>query len=447
METRREDAELSSLLKKQHALEILRELRVRGFEAYFVGGCVRDFLLKKNPKDFDIATNATPSEVEKIFPKTVPVGVQFGVMIVVKEDLPFEVATFRTDEGYLDGRHPTGVKFTDAREDAIRRDFTVNGLFYDPMEKRVLDWVEGQKDLKKKLIRAIGDPKKRFTEDKLRMLRAVRFASVLGFKVEPKTFAAIKKLAGGIKTVSHERVRDELIKMFTGPDPALALELLDKAGLLKHVLPEVERMKGVQQPRAYHPEGDVFRHTKLLLKQLKSPSLILAFGALLHDVGKPATFRRSDRIRFNGHEVVGARISDKILTRLRFSNADKESILACVEGHMRFKDVKSMKQSTLKRMMQRETFDVELEQHRVDCLASHGDISNWRFLKKKAKEFSREDIRPKPVLTGGDLLQMGFKPGPLIGRILRALEEAQLEEKINTADEARSWISDTFKPE
>ncbi len=446
METRRENAKLSSLSKKQHALEILRELRVRGFEAYFVGGCVRDLLLKKTPKDFDIATNATPTEVAKLFSRTVPVGAQFGVMIVVKDNISFEVATFRTDDGYRDGRHPTGVKFTDAREDAIRRDFTVNGLFYDPMEKRVLDWVEGQKDIKKKLIRAIGDPKKRFTEDNLRMLRAVRFASVLGFKVEPKTFTAVKKLAAGIKTVSQERVRDELIKMFTGPNPALALELLDKAGLLKHVLPEVERMKGVQQPRAYHPEGDVFRHTKLLLKQLKSPSLVLAFGALLHDVGKPATFRRSDRIRFNGHEVVGARISEKILTRLRFSNADKERILACVEGHMRFKDVKNMKQSTLKRMMQRETFEVELEQHRVDCLASHGDISNWRFLKKKVKEFSREDIRPKPALTGGDLLGMGFKPGPLIGRILRALEEAQLEEKIKTPDEARSWVCGTFKP-
>ena len=447
METRREDAELSGLLKKEYALEILRELRAHGFEAYFVGGCVRDLLLKKNPKDFDISTNATPPQVAKLFPKTVPVGAQFGVMIVVKDNQPFEVATFRTDDGYLDGRRPTGVKFTDAREDAVRRDFTVNGLFYDPLKKKVLDWVDGQKDLKKRVIRAIGDPKKRFTEDKLRMLRAVRFASVLGFKIDPKTFAAVKKLSPNIKVVSQERVRDELIKMFTGPQPALALELLDKAGLLKHVLPEVERMKGVQQPRAYHPEGDVFKHTKLLLKQLKSPSLTLAFGALLHDVGKPPTFRRLDRIRFNGHEVVGARITDKILTRLRFSNADKEQIIACVEGHMRFKDVKNMKQSTLKRMMQRDTFEVELEQHRVDCLASHGDISNWRFLKKKAKEFSREDVRPKPVLTGGDLLAMNFKPGPLIGRILRALEDMQLEGKIRTADEARSWVSDTFKPE
>jgi putative nucleotidyltransferase with HDIG domain len=437
METGRENAELSRLLKKQHALEILRELRARGFEAYFVGGCVRDLLLKKKPKDFDISTNATPAQVKALFPKTVPVGAQFGVMLVVKGEHPFEVATFRADKGYQDGRRPTAVAFTNAREDALRRDFTVNGLFYDPLARKVLDWVEGRTDLKRRVIRAIGDPKKRFTEDKLRMLRAVRFASVLGFKIEPKTLAAVKKLAPQIKVVSNERVRDELVKMFTGPRPALALELLDKSGLLKHVLPEVEKMKRVQQPKIYHPEGDVFKHTKLLLKQLKYPSLTLAFGALLHDVGKPPTFRRSDRIRFNGHESVGARI----LERLRFSNEDKAAIVACVEGHMRFKDVKRMRQSTLKRMMQRQTFETELEQHRIDCLASHGDISNWRFLRKKAREFSKEGIRPKPLLSGADLLALGYREGPIIGRLLRSLEDAQLEGKISSAEEARQWVS------
>ncbi len=445
METGRKNAELSGLLKKQHALEILRELRARGFEAYFVGGCVRDLLLKKKPKDFDISTSATPAQVEKIFPKTVPVGAKFGVMLVLKEGQPFEVATFRADKGYQDGRRPTGVRFTDAREDALRRDFTVNGLFYDPLGRKVLDWVQGQKDLKRKVIRAIGDAKKRFNEDKLRLLRAVRFASVLGFRIETKTLTALKKQAKGIGAVSQERVRDELVKMLTGPHPARSLELLDQTGLLKHILPEVERMKGVQQPRAYHPEGDVFRHTKLLLKQLKNASVTLAFGALLHDVGKPPTFKRADRIRFNGHDVVGARITEKILTRLRFSNEDKENIVACVEGHMRFKDVKKMKQSTLKRMMQRPTFETELEQHRVDCLASHGDISNWRFLKKKARQFGQETIRPRPLLTGKDLLQMGFEEGPLIGRILRALEETQLEGTLQSLEEARQWVFKTFQ--
>ena len=430
--------------KKALALKILQALRGAGYEAYFVGGCVRDLLLKKKPKDFDIASNATPSQVQALFPKTVPVGAQFGVMLVMSEGLPFEVATFRTDLGYQDGRRPSGVRFTEAKEDAVRRDFTVNGLFYDPISRKVMDWVDGRKDLKAKRIRAIGDPRKRFTEDKLRMLRAVRFASCLGFTIDPATLKAVRKLAPQIRVVSGERVRDELVKMFTGEHPALALRLLDKTGLLKYVLPEVEAMKGVQQPKAYHPEGDVFKHTLLLLDQLKRPDAVLAFGALLHDVGKPPTFRRSDRIRFNGHEVVGARMTDAILTRLRFSNDLKERIIACVEGHMRFKDVKRMKQSTLKKMMQRGTFVTELEQHRVDCLASHGDLSNWRFLKKKVREFGKETIKPKPLLSGKDLLQLGLAEGPKIGQILRAVEEAQLEGQLTTPEDALAWVKKNF---
>ena len=432
--------------KKNKALQILRTLRAHGHEAYFVGGCVRDLLLKKNPKDFDIASNATPEQVEKIFKKTIPVGAKFGVMLVVEGGENFEVATFRTDQGYADGRHPSAVRFTEAKEDAVRRDFTVNGLFYDPLKHRLMDWVGGQKDLKKKCLKAIGIPQKRFEEDKLRMLRAVRFASVLGFKIDPKTFKAIKKLAKKIRVVSHERVRDELIKMFTGPDPALALTLLDRSGLLKEVLPEVEKMKGVKQPRAFHPEGDVFRHTKLLMKQLKHPSVVLAFGCLLHDVGKPATFRRADRIRFNGHDRVGARMTDAILTRLRFSNDLKEEIVACVDGHMRFKDVKEMRESTLKKFMQRQTFETELEQHRIDCLASHGDLSNWRFLKKKIKTMSREELRPAPLIGGSDLLALGLEEGPKIGQLLRAVEEQQLEGRIRTKEEALVWIKTLLSP-
>lgn len=426
--------------KKQSALQIVHTLRDRGFQAHFVGGCVRDLLLKKDPKDFDVATDARPEQVAKLFKKTVPVGAKFGVMLVVIGGEHFEVATFRADKGYRDGRHPTGVRFTDAREDALRRDFTVNGLFYDPIGKQVLDWVGGQKDLKKKVLRAIGDPVKRFNEDKLRMLRAVRFASVLGFKIEPKTFKAIQKLRKKIAEVSRERVRDELIKMLTGPHPGLALTLLDKSGLLREVLPEIERMKGVAQPKAYHPEGDVFVHTKLLMEQLKNPALVLAWGCLLHDVGKPATYKRSDRIRFNGHDRVGARISDRILQRLRFPNDVREKIVACVEGHMRFKDVKNMRESTLKRFLQRETFQTELEQHRIDCLASHGDLSNWRFLKRKIKTLTREEIKPKPLLGGRDILGMGYAEGPLIGQILKAVEEAQLEGELSTKEEALQWV-------
>jgi poly(A) polymerase len=430
--------------KKALALQIAKTLKNRGYEAYFVGGCVRDLLLKKQPKDFDIATNAVPDEVADIFPKTIPVGAQFGVMIVLQDGHNFEVATFRKDKGYQDGRRPTGVQYTGAKEDAIRRDFTVNGLFYDPLQEQVLDWVDGQRDLRKRIIRAIGDPLTRFDEDKLRLLRAVRFASVLGFKIEAKTLKAIKKLAKKIHVVSMERVRDELIKMFTGPDPARALTLLDETGLLKEVLPEVHRMKGVKQPKEYHPEGDVFVHTKLLLKQLKNPPVVLAFGALLHDIGKPPTFKKAeDRIRFNGHDVVGARMAKVILERLRFSNDLKDQIVACVEGHMRFKDVKQMRESTLKRFMQRETFETELEQHRIDCLASHGDLSNWRFLRKKTKELSREEIKPTPLLTGTDLLRLGFKEGPVIGKVLRSLEEAQLERQILTREQALAWAKKT----
>jgi len=430
--------------KKKLALRIVKRLVGKGHEAYFVGGCVRDLLLKKNPKDFDIATDALPALIARYFPRTVPVGAQFGVMLVVEEGIPFEVATFRTDEGYVDGRHPSGVRFTSAREDALRRDFTVNGLFYDPIKRRVLDWVGGEKDLKKKKIRAIGNPARRFDEDKLRLLRAVRFASYLGFPIEPNTFKEIRRRARLISVVSQERVRDELVKMFTGPRPSEALVLLDRSGLLKEVLPELHKLKGVRQPKAFHPEGDAFAHMRLVMSHLKNASVELAFGCLLHDIGKPATFRRKDRIRFNGHEVVGARLAEKVLTRLRFSNELKDRVVACVEGHMRFKDVRSMRESTLKKFLQRPTFHTELEQHRIDCLSSHGDLTNWRFLKRKLKSLSAEEIRPKPLLGGRDLLDMGYSEGPLIGKILRSVEDQQLERRLLDKDGALKWVRKTF---
>lgn len=433
--------------KKDLAIQIVQTLRKNGHEAYFVGGSVRDLLLKKGAKDFDIATDAVPERVQKLFPRTVAVGAQFGVVVVVQGGENFEVATFRADKGYQDGRRPTSVEFTNAKEDAIRRDFTVNGLFYDPLTKKVHDWVGGKGDLKKKVIRAIGDPARRFEEDKLRMLRAVRFAATLGFKIEAKTFAAVKKRAKKIHEVSHERVRDELAKIFAGPDPARGLDLLDKSGLLQEVLPEVARMKGVQQPKQYHPEGDVFKHTRLLLSQLKNADPVLAWGCLLHDVGKPPTFKRLDRIRFNGHDVVGARMTEEILTRLRFPNDFKEKVVACVEGHMRFKDVKQMRESTLKKFLQRPTFETELEQHRIDCRASHGDLSNWRFLRKKIQDLSAEDIRPTPLLNGRDLMAMGFNEGPRIGQALRALEDAQLEGRVRTRGEAEDFVRKGDFPE
>lgn len=428
------------MTKQSLALRIVRTLRANGHQAYYVGGCVRDRLRGRQPKDYDIATDARPERVARLFDRTVGVGEQFGVMIVLSEGVPFEVATFRADAEYKDGRHPESVRFTDAREDALRRDFTVNGLFYDPVSRRVLDWVGGRRDIGARRIRAIGDPICRFDEDKLRMLRAVRFASVLGYTIEPKTAAAIRKRCAGIRWVSHERVRDELIKMFTGPAPARALMLLDRTGLLDKVLPEVSAMKGVRQPRRYHPEGDVFRHTRLLLEQLSRADTVLAFGCLLHDIGKPKTFERRDRIRFNGHDQVGARMTEELLTRLRFSGDLKKDIVACVEGHMRFKDVRQMRESTLKRFMRKETFRTELEQHRIDCRASHGDLSNWRFLRRKLKEFGSADLRPAPLVSGKDLLEAGYSQGPAIGQALRKIEELQLEGLLKSRPEALEWV-------
>ena len=431
---------INTMTKKALAASIVKTLRAKGHEAYFVGGCVRDMVLGKKPSDFDIASDAGPDLVRKYFRETIPVGQAFGVMIVRLEGHSFEVSTFRAESDYKDGRRPGRVDFTDAKEDALRRDFTVNGLYYDPAKKKILDWVSGVRDIRKKVLRTIGDPERRFKEDKLRLLRAVRFTANLGFRMEPRTLKAVRKMRRGIRVVSQERVRDELVKMLTGPNPALALDWLDRTGLLAEVLPEVEAMKGVAQPKQFHPEGDVFVHTRLLLKQLKHPSVILAFGCLLHDVGKPPTFRRAkDRIRFHGHDRVGARMADVILARLKFSNEQRNQIVACVDGHMRFKDAPHMREATLRKMFQRETFEVELEQHRIDCIASHGDLKIWRFLKKRWSGLSRSEIKPEPFLKGQDLVDMGHEPGPDFGRILREAEEKQLDGIWKNRGEALAW--------
>ncbi len=429
------------------AYEIARTLKTKGFTVYFAGGCVRDFLRNVEPKDFDIATTATPDQVEEIFPKTIPVGKQFGVMLVMQGPTPFEVATFRREGAYPDGRHPSQVSFTDPEEDARRRDFTVNGLFYDPFCEKVIDYVGGGQDLKKGLIRAIGDPQKRFEEDKLRLLRAVRFAANLGFSIEPETWKWIRELAPQIHKVSGERIRDELIKTFTrGEGAGRGLELLSESSLLKEILPEVEAMKGVEQPPEFHPEGDVFIHTRMLLEKLENPSPVLAFAALLHDVGKPPTFQvREGRIRFYEHSRVGAEMSEKILRRLRFSNEEIEAVVACVDNHMKFANVKEMREGKLKRFLSTVTFPTELELHRIDCESSHGLLDNFHFLKKKIIEFQQEELKPKPVLTGDDLKSLGMKPGPLMKPILEEAYELQLEKKIQTKEEACRWAADKVK--
>ncbi|MCX7827170.1 MAG: CCA tRNA nucleotidyltransferase [Verrucomicrobiae bacterium] len=418
----------------------MRRLRAVGHTAYFAGGCVRDMLRGVRPNDYDVATSATPEQVHSLFPRSFEVGARFGVMLVVTDTAQYEVATFRSDDAYEDGRRPVSVTFSTPEADARRRDFTVNGLFYDPIRERVLDYVGGRADIERRLIRCIGDPAARFGEDKLRLLRAVRFASTLGYEIEPATFAAIRQFAPDIKVVSAERIRDELIKIFTGPNAGRGLRLLDATGLLAVVLPEVAAMKGVEQPPEFHPEGDVFAHTCRMMDALREPSLTLAFGTLLHDVGKPPTFQRApDRIRFNEHDVVGARLTETILRRLRFPNDLIERVAACVENHMRLRHAMQMRKSKLKRLLVRPTFPDELEMHRLDCMASHADLTNYEFLKKAQAEIPPEAAAPKPLINGNDLAAMGMAPGPAMGKLLRQARELQLDEKLRSRDEALAW--------
>jgi poly(A) polymerase len=464
---------------QQHATHIVRELRNRGFQAYFAGGCVRDMLLGLAPTDYDVATDATPPEVMRIFPETFAVGAQFGVVLVplktptqakeawvgypggaprsgaapdeaVTSEHPnyVEVATFRNDGTYTDGRHPDRVSYaTDPKEDVQRRDFTINGLLMDPLEgNRVLDFVGGRDDLKAGIIRAIGDPERRFSEDKLRMLRAVRFAARFHYTIDPVTLAAIQRLAPAIEQVSRQRVRDELTKMLTEGSAREAFKLLDRTGLLKEVLPEIDRMHGVEQPPQFHPEGDVWIHTLLLLEKLPPKgSRTLAWGTLLHDVGKPPTFRVApDRIRFDGHVEVGIRMAEEICRRLHFSNEDTRQIAALVANHMRFADAERMKESTLKRFLRLPKFDEHLELHRMDCLSSHGDLSLYNFVRDRVQQTPAEEIRPPRLLSGEDLIALGYKAGPQFRDMLAAIEDAQLEGKLKSREEALEFVRREF---
>jgi poly(A) polymerase len=449
---------------KQHAGQIVRTLRERGHQAYFAGGCVRDLLLAREPADYDVATDATPRQVMQIFPETYAVGEQFGVVLVPlvlpverrppspatsnsDEKHTIEVATFRSDVGYSDGRHPDEVRFSkDPREDVERRDFTINGMMLDPATNEVLDFVGGREDLKAGIIRAIGDPERRFTEDKLRMLRAVRFAARFDYQVDPATMAAIQKLAPKIHQVSCERIREELTKMLTEGRARRAFRLLDESGLLREVLPEIVTMKGIEQPPQYHPEGDVFVHTLLLLDKLPAgTSKTLAWGALLHDVGKPPTFRVApDRIRFDGHVEVGVKMAAEICRRLRFSNSETEQILSLVDNHMRFADVLRMKQSTLKRFLRLPAFDEHLELHRMDVLSSNGNLDAYNYSREQLHAIPPEAIRPQPLVTGRDLIEAGYAPGPRFKEILSAIEDAQLEGRITSHEAAIEFIRQEF---
>ncbi len=430
---------------RESAIRVVQTLVNAGFQAVFAGGCVRDALLKVVPKDYDIATNARPDEVQKLFPKSVAVGAHFGVIIVRENGHQFDVATFRRDGNYLDGRRPDSVEFTSAEEDAKRRDFTVNGIFYDPLTQQHLDYVGGCDDLKARKLCAIGDAKSRFQEDHLRLLRAVRFATVLGFDIETNTWQAICELSAEIKLISPERVREELVKIFLHPQRVRGFDLLVDSGLMDAVLPEILVLKGCEQPPQFHPEGDVFVHTRIMLGLLPSEvSLPLVLAVLLHDIGKPATFQIDDtgRIRFNTHDKLGAEMTGEILRRLKFPNHVIEPAVEAVANHMVFKDVQKMRVSKLKRFMARPMFEDEMELHRVDCTSSHGMLDNYEFIRTKQEEFAAETepLIPTPLINGHDLMKRGIAPGPKLGELLTAIQNLQLEGTLHTQEEALDWL-------
>ena len=437
---------------------IVERLRDAGNQAYFAGGCVRDLLLGVEPKDYDVATSAVPEVVLASFAKTFAVGAHFGVILVVSpapdgSEIMTEVATFRNDGAYQDGRHPESVRFSkSAAEDVERRDFTINGMLLDPLRLRaignvadaVLDYVGGREDLEAGLVRAIGKPARRFAEDKLRMLRAVRFAARFGFAIETVTEDAIRAQAATIHQVSAERIRDELTRMLTEGHARPAFVMLERTGLLREVLPEVARMRGVEQPPAYHPEGDVWVHTLLLLEKLApGTAATLAWAALLHDIGKPATFVRApDRIRFNGHAEVGTRIAEAICRRLRFSNDETAQILSLVANHMRFGDVEKMKESTLKRFFRLPGFEQHLELHRIDCLSSHGLLHLYQYAKERFTQTPAEQVQPALLVTGRDLIEAGYAPGPHFKELLAIAEDAQLEGRITTREQGLAMLAE-----
>ena len=436
---------LANSSARESAVFILERLRREGYEAYLAGGCVRDMLLKKEPQDYDIATAARPEDIQRIFPNTLPVGAQFGVILVLIDGTPFEVASFRHDGPYLDGRHPSHVRYGSLEEDVRRRDFTINGMIYDPIDDRVIDLVDGQNDLERRVIRAIGNPQARFEEDRLRMIRALRFAAGLKFAIDPATFEAIRQSATAVTQVSWERIGDEVTRILTEGGARRGFELLDESGLLAALLPEIVAMKTTVQSPDYHPEGDVFAHTLLLLSHLDAPSETLAYGCLLHDVAKPVCIRQEgNRITFYGHTEQGVAMAEEILKRLKRGRAVWERVAYLVHNHLRPVQAPQMRLSTLKRFLREEGIDELLELARIDALSSNGDLQYYRFCTERLAQLKDEEIRPEPLLRGGDLIEMGFKPGPLFGQILHQVEDAQLGGELVTREDALAWVKNKF---
>jgi poly(A) polymerase len=430
---------------RAQAISIVQRLRGEGYECFLAGGCVRDMLLAREPQDYDIATSARPEDIQRIFPDTIPVGAQFGVILVLHDGAPFAVASFRHDGPYIDGRRPSAVRYGTLEEDIHRRDFTINGMVYDPLADRVIDLVGGQEDLRLGLIRAIGDPQARFEEDRLRMIRAVRFAASLKFDIDPPTFAAMQRQAPSIAVISGERIGEEISRILTEGGARRGFELLDESGLLKIILPEIVAMKGTAQTPDFHPEGDVFTHTMLLLSHLENPSETLAYGCLLHDVAKPICFRQQgQRITFYGHTERGAEMAEDILKRLKRGRAVWERVAYLVRNHLRQVQAPQMRLSTLKRFLREEGIEELLELARIDALSSNGDLSYYRFCQERRGALNDEEIRPEPLVRGADLIELGFKPGPQFKEILRQVEDAQLGGELRSRDEALEWIKTKF---
>ena len=436
---------------RNQAEKIVRRLKQSGFEAYFVGGCVRDFILGDVPGDYDIVTSARPDQVMAMFSHTVAIGAKFGVVAVIVEHHPYEVATFRSDDIYEDGRRPSHVYFSSAREDVFRRDFTVNGLLMDPATNEIIDYVNGRADIEKKIIRTIGDPDSRFNEDFLRMLRAIRFAANLDFVIEPATQRAIEKNAVKIKQISAERLQEELGKILTRGGSRRGFELMINTGILREILPEIDKLKGVEQPPRFHPEGDVWQHTLMMLELLPedgetNANLCLAWGTLLHDVGKPISRSEDENgVHFYGHVRQGEKIADEIMQRLKFSRAQREAVLNLIGQHMIFMNVQKMRPARLKRFLRVPDFDLHLELHRLDCLASHGMLDNHEFCRNQLENLAVEELHPPRLLTGDDLITLGFTPGKIIGEILRALEDEQMEGRVSSRDEAKIFVENNWK--
>jgi len=433
---------------EEYAQEVVNRLQKAGFIAYYAGGCVRDMLRGVAPVDYDIATSARPEQVQALFARTVAVGAHFGVVCVLLGGHEFQIATFRADGIYIDGRHPASVHYSSPRQDAERRDFTVNGMFYDPITRELIDFVDGREDLESKVLRAIGDPRDRFHEDRLRMLRAVRFAATLGFEIDSATWEALCAHSSDLHGVSAERIREELVRIFLSPQRVRGFDLLDASGLMQSILPEITKLKGCEQPPQFHPEGDVYVHTRKMLELLpERVSVPLVFSVLFHDIGKPATYSFDpveQRIRFSGHDRVGARMTERVMERLRFSRDEIEATVQAVERHMIFKDVQKMRVAKLKRFMAAPNFQDELILHKMDCASSHGMLDNYVFLLGKQDEFANEPLIPAPLITGKDLIELGWKPGPEFGRILEAVQTRQLEGTLVNRDEALRWVLEEF---